>query len=364
MKSVSSALLLLALLPAVFAQNAPAPVPAAPPAPAPIPGIDPAATAVWAEHARGMGDRRSGRTNVDFPLVTSKAFEFFEKFPAERRVGGILINLSSFGDWLGDAPLAASLQSKWRQHLRIALAEALQKTWPDNVWSGLSWVALRNEIALRRDASAPADLPALRARIDAVVARAPASPYRVFMEKEYFEQLERNDPKAVIPFLTSLAQSDVTDVAALGNGQLAVQRLKTIPMELKFTAVDGTAFDLAALRGQVVLIDCWATWCVPCIKELPNIKAARAKWGDKGFSVVGISFDRVADRAKLEKFIADEELAWPHWFNEKGSPNPFGKAYNIRSIPATFLLDKDGLLVTTDTHGEKLEAALQKLLGP
>lgn len=369
MKKFSSAVLLLALLSSAFAQTstsaaAPATAPVATPAPAPIPGIDPAATAVWAEHARGMGDRRSGRNDVDFALVTGKAFEFFEKFPTERRVGGILVNLTSFGDWLGDDPRAVTLRPEWRAHLRTALAEALQKTWPDNVWSGLNWVALRNEIALRRDASAPADLPALRARIDAVVARAPASAYRVFMEKEYLEQLERNDPEAVIPFLTALAKSDVTDVAALGTGQLAVQRLKTTPMELKFTAVDGTEVDISKLRGQVVLIDCWATWCVPCIKELPNIKAARAKWSDKGFTVVGISFDRVADRAKLEKFIADESLVWPHWFNEKGGTNPFGKEYNIRSIPATFLLGKDGRLVTTDTHGAKLEAALQKLLGP
>ncbi|HLP26810.1 MAG TPA: TlpA disulfide reductase family protein, partial [Acidobacteriota bacterium] len=134
-------------------------------------------------------------------------------------------------------------------------------------------------------------------------------------------------------------------------------------MELKFTALDGQAFDLAQLRGKVVLIDCWATWCVPCIKELPNVKAALAKWGDKGFAVVGISFDRVGDRAKLEKFVADEKLDWPHWFNEAGGSNPFGKKYSIRSIPATFLLDREGRLVTTDTHGPKLEAALQKLLG-
>lgn len=134
-------------------------------------------------------------------------------------------------------------------------------------------------------------------------------------------------------------------------------------MELTFTALDGREVDLAKLRGQVVLIDCWATWCVPCVKELPNIKAALAKWGPKGFTVVGISFDRVGDREKLVKFVADEQLAWPHWFNEKGGSNPFGKRYNIRSIPATFLLGRDGRLVTTDTHGAKLDEALQKLLG-
>jgi hypothetical protein len=59
----------------------------------------------------------------------------------------------------------------------------------------------------------------------------------------------------------------------------------------------------------------------------------------------------------------DEQLNWPHWFNSAGGPNPFGRTYNIRSIPATFLLDRNGLLVTTETHGHLLEEALKKLLG-
>lgn len=343
-------LFLLAATPALFAQEAPA--------------VDPAATALWAEHARGMGNRSEGRANVDFELVSGKAIEFFEKYPTERRVGGILFNLSSFGDWLGQDEQSAALSPAWRQHLRTVVADALQnKTWPDNVWAGLNWLALRNEIAIQQASGSAADLPALRARIDAVVARTPGAPYRVFMEQNYLEQLRIHDADAVMDFLKSIAASDVPDLAKLGTGELAIEDIRRNPMELKFTAVDGTEVDLAQLRGQVVLIDCWATWCVPCIKELPNIKAALAKWGSKGFTVVGISFDRDADRAKLVKFIADEKLDWPHWFNESGGRNPFGVKYNIRSIPATFLLGRDGRLVTTDTHGAKLDAALEKLLG-
>jgi thiol-disulfide isomerase/thioredoxin len=344
-------LLFLVVVPAFVAQEAP-------------PAIDPAATALWAEHARGMGSRTEGRVNVDFDLVSGKAIEFFEKYPAERRVGGILFNLSSFGDWLGQDERSAKLSPAWRKHLRGVVAEALQKkTWPDNIWSGLNWLALRNEIAIQKESAAAPDLPGLRARIDAVAARTPSAPYRVFMEQNYLEQLREHDAASVIGFLRAIAASEVPDLAKLGNGELAVEDIRQHPMELKFTAVDGTEVDLAKLRGQVVLIDCWATWCVPCIKELPNIKAALAKWGSKGFTVVGISFDRDADRAKLVEFIAKEKLDWPHWFNDAGGRNPFGIKYNIRSIPATFLLGRDGRLVTTDTHGAKLEAALEKLLG-
>ncbi len=328
------------------------------------PVVDPAATALWAEHARGMGDPRSGRANVDFELVTGKAFEFFVQYPEERRVGGILINLGSFGDWLGDDGGTAALRTAWREHLRGAVQGALRDhAWPDPIWAGLNWVALRNEIALRHEGGLSPDLPDWRARIDVVAARAPESPYRVFMERVYLEQLRLHAAAEARPFLERISASEVSDLAALGRGELAIESLREAPMELKFTAVDGAEFDLADLRGKVVLIDCWATWCVPCIKELPTIKAALAKWGDRGFAVVGITFDRVADREKLEKFIATENLDWPHWFHAAGGRHPFGERYNIRSIPATFLLDRDGRLVTTETHGEKLEAALQRLLG-
>ncbi|MFO1451280.1 MAG: TlpA disulfide reductase family protein [Opitutaceae bacterium] len=327
-----------------------------------VPGIDPVATQVWQEHIQGMGDRGEGGRNVNYAQISGKALEFFERFPNERRVGGILFNLSSFGDWV-KGEQAAAIRAGWQQHLRTTLADTLAtKSWPDNVWAGLHWVAAKNELAIQMDTAGRPDLAVLKARIATVAARTPAAPYRTFLEQEYLKGLEKYAPAELVPYLTVLSSSDVADLAALGRGQLAIQALRTTPMELKFTALDGRTVDLASLRGQVVLIDCWATWCVPCVKELPNIKAALAKWGAKGFTVVGISFDRVGDKDKLVKFVADEQLVWPHWFNEAGGSNPFGKTYNIRSIPATFLLDRTGRLVTTETHGEKLDAALTRLL--
>lgn len=345
------------------AETSPA-APVAPPAPATpaVPGIDPVATQVWQEHIQGMGDRGEGARNVNFAQISGKALEFFERFPNERRVGGILFNLSSFGDWVkGDQ--AEVIRAEWRQHLRTVLIDTLAgKSWPDNVWAGLHWVAAKNELAIQMAAAGRPDLKVLRDRIAVVAQRVPAAPYRTFLEQEYVRGLEKYDPSGLEPYLTHLSGSEVPDLAALGRGQLAIHALRRTPMELTFTALDGRTVDLASLRGQVVLIDCWATWCVPCVKELPTIKAALAKWGDKGFTVVGISFDRVGDKEKLQKFVADEKLVWPHWFNESGGPNPFGKTYNIRSIPATFLLDRSGRLVTTETHGEKLDAALTRLL--
>jgi hypothetical protein len=164
------------------------------------PALDPVATAIWSEHARGMGDRGEGRPGVNFDLVTGKAFEFFGKFPDERRVGGILFNLSSFGGWLGDDARSAGLRPAWQAHLRGAVADVLsQKTWPDNVWAGLQWVGAKNDIAIQVDATGHADLGALRQRIELIATRVPTSAYRTFLEQEYVRWLEQLSPDAVGP---------------------------------------------------------------------------------------------------------------------------------------------------------------------
>ncbi|MSU23080.1 MAG: TlpA family protein disulfide reductase [Opitutus sp.] len=332
--------------------------PAAVPA---VPGIDPAATALWAEHAGGMGGSGSDETKVDFDKVLGKALEFFRRYPDERRVGGIIVNLSSFSEWVRERK-GPGLSAGWQQYLRTHLEPELKNPeWPDRIWEGLLWVTAKNEASIQFDTGQP-DLALIRAKADGLAARVPAGAYRVAVESLYLKLLDRFTPAESDAFLQKLRPNPNEKVAALARGELAIRALKQTPMELQFTALDGREVDLAKLRGKVVFIDCWATWCVPCVKELPHVKAAYAKYRDQGFEVIGISFDKVPDRAKLGSFVADQALVWPHYFNEKGGTNFFGERYNLRSIPATFLLDRDGRLVTTDTRGEKLEQEIRRLL--
>ena len=98
--------------------------------------------------------------------------------------------------------------------------------------------------------------------------------------------------------------------------QKTLADLKTKPLDLKFTAADGHEVDLAQMRGKVVLIDFWATWCGPCVAELPNVLKAYEKLHPKGFEIVGISLD--SDRAKLETFIKEKNMTWPQFFDGQG----------------------------------------------
>ncbi len=131
------------------------------------------------------------------------------------------------------------------------------------------------------------------------------------------------------------------------------------PVELKFHPVKGKNVDLAEMKGKVVLIDFWATWCGPCVAELPNVIAAYNKLHEKGFEIVGISLD--GDKGRLTNFIKEKNMPWPQYFDGKGWDNEIATRYGIRSIPAMWLVGKDGKLVSTNVRGQ-LEAMVEKEL--
>ena len=114
------------------------------------------------------------------------------------------------------------------------------------------------------------------------------------------------------------------------------------PLAFKFTALDGREVDLEGMRGKVVLIDCWATWCPPCLREMPRVKAAYDRFHSKGFEVVGISSDD--DREALEKFVKENRIPWPQYFDGKGELNAFALKFDVGGIPTIWLLDRKGVL--------------------
>jgi thiol-disulfide isomerase/thioredoxin len=111
-------------------------------------------------------------------------------------------------------------------------------------------------------------------------------------------------------------------------------------VEIQFTAIDGRRVDLASMRGKVILVDFWASWCPPCLASLPGIKACFDKYGAKGFQVVGISWDN--DQATLAKFVAGHGIPWPQHF--EGPHRKLGEEFGIGGIPYMLLLDKGGRL--------------------
>jgi peroxiredoxin len=131
--------------------------------------------------------------------------------------------------------------------------------------------------------------------------------------------------------------------------------------EITLADVNGNTLSLSSLKGKVVLIDFWASWCGPCRGENPNVVAAYNTYKDKGFTVFSVSLDNNKDQWKAA--IAKDGLAWPNHVSDlKGWQSDVAKLYGVKGIPATFLIDQEGKLIATNLRGEELKAKLAELL--
>jgi peroxiredoxin len=129
--------------------------------------------------------------------------------------------------------------------------------------------------------------------------------------------------------------------------------------DIKLKQPDGTELTLSSLRGKVVLLDFWASWCGPCRKENPfNVKMYK-DFKDKGFEIFGVSLDNDAGRWKGA--IAKDSLIWKHVSDLGGWQSAPAKLYQVSSIPATYLLDKEGKIIAKGLRGENLYAKLQEV---
>jgi peroxiredoxin len=122
---------------------------------------------------------------------------------------------------------------------------------------------------------------------------------------------------------------------------------------------EGNIKKLSDLKGKLVLVDFWASWCRPCRQENPNVVALYNEYKVKNFDIFGVSFDNDGD--KWKKAIDDDSLTWHHVSDLKGWNSAAGKLYGVRAIPHTVLVSPDGIILDKNLRGEELRKKVQEL---
>jgi peroxiredoxin len=144
------------------------------------------------------------------------------------------------------------------------------------------------------------------------------------------------------PAVTPLAESERTGV----------------PLTFSFTAADGRTVDLAQLRGKVVLLDFWATWCQPCLRNIPELVRLNERYSSRGLQIIGISLD--LEKEQMLSFAKANGMTWPQLFDPEGWAVGIAES---RGIPFLYLLDKQGRIAAQGHPQElALELSIERLL--
>lgn len=168
------------------------------------------------------------------------------------------------------------------------------------------------------------------------------------------------------------ARSLCEQIIAMNASDHTVQRAKSAIHEMdnlnvgqpapafNTTDIDGNAVGLAGLRGQVVLLDFWATWCGPCIGELPHLRRVNEQFAGDRFTLLSISLDDDCDAARA--MIAEKNMAWRHVCEGSWDGSKIAQLYNVMGIPSAFLIAPDGTIAAKKLRGHDLDKAISELL--
>jgi thiol-disulfide isomerase/thioredoxin len=212
--------------------------------------------------------------------------------------------------------------------------------------------------------NSPHTVPPFQQALSSYLEKYPKHVRSQYVASMLMQTLSQFETPSTEPLLKKLATHSNPGIAGKAKAILQQRQfmldLKKKPLLLKFTGVDGTEVDASKLRGKVLLLDFWASWCGPCMADVPHVVATYQKLRDRGFEIIGISLDQ--DKAAMEEAMKKNNMTWPQYFDGKGWQNEISEQFGVRSIPSTWLFDRKGKLREHGLRGQELEMRIENLL--
>jgi thiol-disulfide isomerase/thioredoxin len=305
---------------------------------------------------RGQGTTPAERAAAFQEFVTdlrATAELFAKKYPTDPRRWEARLTADRLTQRVANAKPQAEIEKLYRETAAAADAPADIKA-----RARLGLIQMHREAL--KDETPKEKLLALEAEIVSFAADFPKHETLPALQTSRAALWEKRDHARAMTILEELAESGNAEVAKEATARLRFKNIRCEPLPLTFTALDGSPFDLAQLRGKVVLVYFWAPTVPPCVADMPGIVATYAKYREQGFEIVGICHD--ANRDRVLAFMNEKHMTWPQLLDGKGARNAFSSSYAVRALPAMWLVNRNGFVAVTDARGE-LEDLVKKLLG-
>jgi peroxiredoxin len=322
------------------------------------------------------GDPASRAGQAGFQKLIAAGIAYLTQYPTHGQVNRVVNDLGMFANTSIDAKQAA-LRASFVSLLKLEIASQRYK---DGVTdpAKAALAALDAAVAdseLRINANNRESWTTLREKLDTLAETPGGARFMTDRERSYAHllQLTNQTPRAEEQ-LKKLAQHPDKGVSDMAKQELNTIEVKKAPYALKFTALDGKEVDFAQLRGKVVGLYFWSSTNGNSTKEFEGLKQLHSDYKKRGFEVVTVSYDKEEDREKLQKYIKENRITWPVYFDGKQAKNEFSPKLNVTSVPRLLLFDKNGILqsvippgsTTLTTHHLPLnvfDVQVRKLLG-
>ena len=265
---------------------------------------------------------------AQFQKVIAAGIAVLEKYPSHRRAVDVVNDLGNYASKklpLNDKALAP-LRAVYVSQLQYeALNARYKESLPEESKAAIAALAASAADAEARDNINKQTIETLREKIDALAEVPGAGRFLAARERSFFQILAFQSPARGEEFLRRLAEHPVKPVADMAKAELAVVELKKAPFELKFTGLDGIETDFTKLRGKVAALYFWSTTNGNSTRNFEHLRALSSSYKKRGLEIVTVSLDKADDKAKLERWVKDNRLNFPVYFDATGGRELAGK---------------------------------------